>query len=298
MSQTFIAAYDGSAASRAAVRFAVELARAEGAEVAAVHVYPALPPAGLRSRVFDKELEADLHAEGRTIIEGLDVEGVARRLLLAGRPAQALHELAEEEGASLIVVGATHQGHLGRAVPGSVGAKLIHGAPCPVCVAPADGTGPIRTIVVAYDEGVQSRAALREAERLARGLGAKLRIVAVQQLNVYAGPRGGAMTQFDQVVRDELDERVRAAADAIAGVTVETVTVIGEPTRVLTEAAAGADLVVTGSRGYGPLHSVLVGGVSRHLVDHAPCPVLVVPRDAEQPADRLAVDATAPSALT
>ena len=60
----------------------------------------------------------------------------------------------------------------------------------------------------------------------------------------------------------------------------------------LADAAEGADLLVTGSRGYGPRHSVLVGGVSRYLVDNAPCPVLVVPRVAEGAADREADPST------
>jgi nucleotide-binding universal stress UspA family protein len=47
-------------------------------------------------------------------------------------------------------------------------------------------------------------------------------------------------------------------------------------------AAQDIDLVVAGSRGYGPIRSVLLGGVSRQLVDEAPCPVLVVPRS-DQP---------------
>lgn len=42
--------------------------------------------------------------------------------------------------------------------------------------------------------------------------------------------------------------------------------------------AAGADLLVAGSRGYGPVLRVLLGSVSTHLAHHAPCPVLVVPR--------------------
>ena len=43
---------------------------------------------------------------------------------------------------------------------------------------------------------------------------------------------------------------------------------------------------MTGSRAYGPLRSVIVGSVSRHLVDHASCPVLVIPRSAEADIDR------------
>lgn len=40
----------------------------------------------------------------------------------------------------------------------------------------------------------------------------------------------------------------------------------------------GVDLLVTGSRGYGTLRTVLLGGTWRHIVDHVPCPVLVFPR--------------------
>jgi nucleotide-binding universal stress UspA family protein len=46
------------------------------------------------------------------------------------------------------------------------------------------------------------------------------------------------------------------------------------------------DLIVTGSRGYGPMRSVLAGSTSRYLADHAPCPVLVVPRGARAELDR------------
>ena len=146
MSQTFIAAYDGSVESRAAVQLAVALAAAQDADVLAAHVYPRLA-VGLRGRVFDKEIQQDLHDKGRAVIDGLDVEGVARRVLLAGSPAQALHDLAEEEQATLIVVGATHYSHVGRMTPGSVASNLLHGAPCPVLVAPSGHEPrPIRMI--------------------------------------------------------------------------------------------------------------------------------------------------------
>jgi nucleotide-binding universal stress UspA family protein len=288
MPQTFIAAYDGSDASRAAVQFAVELARVQDAEVSAVHVYPRLAHTGLRGGVFDTDLQTSLRESGRATLEGLDVDGVAHRVLLAGAPAQALHELAEEEEASLIVVGATHHGAIGRAVTGSVGSKLLHGAPCPVLVVPGDVTpGRFRRIVVAYDEGAQADAALREAERLARLSGARLEVVAVNEPHVYAGPAMVASTELDDVLRDELAVRVQQRAGAITGVDVHVRTVIGSAPLVLTDAAQGADLLVAGSRGYGPLHSVLVGSVSRHLVDHAACPVLVVPRVAREASEHV-----------
>jgi nucleotide-binding universal stress UspA family protein len=57
---------------------------------------------------------------------------------------------------------------------------------------------------------------------------------------------------------------------------------MGDPVRVLeTEARDGLDLLVLGSRGFGPLRRVLVGSVSGELVRQAPCLLLVVPRSTE-----------------
>ena len=53
----------------------------------------------------------------------------------------------------------------------------------------------------------------------------------------------------------------------------------GSPAEEIAEACEqGVDLLVTGSRGYGPMTRVLLGSVSRKLINEAPCPVLVVPR--------------------
>jgi nucleotide-binding universal stress UspA family protein len=58
--------------------------------------------------------------------------------------------------------------------------------------------------------------------------------------------------------------------------------VVGDPVRALeTEAHEGLDLLVLGSRGFGPLRRVLLGSVSSQLVRLAPCPVLVVPRSVD-----------------
>jgi len=51
----------------------------------------------------------------------------------------------------------------------------------------------------------------------------------------------------------------------------------GHPAQVLLEAARGAQMLVVGSRGHGTLAGMLLGSVSQHCVQHAPCPVLVVP---------------------
>ena len=55
---------------------------------------------------------------------------------------------------------------------------------------------------------------------------------------------------------------------------------VGDAAKMLIEASEDLGLLVLGSRGYGPMHSVLVGGVAGRVVRDAACPVLVLPRKA------------------
>ena len=63
----------------------------------------------------------------------------------------------------------------------------------------------------------------------------------------------------------------------------ESVRLTGDPAEQLGERSAALDLMLAGSRGYGPLRSVLVGGVSGRLMRTVQCPVIVVPRGVEAP---------------
>ena len=53
---------------------------------------------------------------------------------------------------------------------------------------------------------------------------------------------------------------------------------IGEPVDALVGLSERADVVVCGSRGYGPFRSVLLGGVGHGLLREAHCPVVMIPR--------------------
>ena len=80
-----------------------------------------------------------------------------------------------------------------------------------------------------------------------------------------------------------------AAASAISAAASPARTTVfarieGDPVEQLTEASAGLDLLVVGSRRYGPLRSALLGGVSGPLIERAACPVLVLARGVHVPA--------------
>ena len=67
----------------------------------------------------------------------------------------------------------------------------------------------------------------------------------------------------------------------------------GDPADQLGEHSAGLDLMLAGSRGYGPLRSVLVGGVSGRLMRTVQCPMIVVPRGVQEPLGALFATETA-----
>ena len=56
----------------------------------------------------------------------------------------------------------------------------------------------------------------------------------------------------------------------------------GDPAREIAAQGVELDLLVLGSRGYGPLRRTLLGGVARDVVTLAPCPVIVLPRSSAE----------------
>ena len=284
---TYITGYDGSDAARAALRFTQRLAQTAHAEIIAANVYPQSP------LVFGKgasdgplaELDEQARAHAESTLESADVPDVTHVAVGAPSPAEGLHRLAEDQHAALLAVGATHRGAVGRVVLGSVADHLLHGAPCPVAVVPPSyGDGPVQTVAVAYDKRPESVAALGAATELARRVGARLVILSVHELVVTPYVGAGVMYANAELDKD-LERRLRAdvegVAEGIIGVEAEGRVVTGPAGSTLVEAAGDVDLLVMGSRGYGPARGVLLGSVSRHVVDHAPCPVIVVPRGVE-----------------
>ena len=85
--------------------------------------------------------------------------------------------------------------------------------------------------------------------------------------------------EAEELLLDDLQSTLRAAAAPLQAPDriVETRVVRGRPASALLDEASAMqpDLIVIGSRGHGPLATVLVGSVSTEVVDHAPCPVLV-----------------------
>jgi nucleotide-binding universal stress UspA family protein len=276
--------YDGSPEARDALALGELLAEALDAHLMLGFVFAS--DLRLSSPAYAQERATACEVAEETLrdapLERFEMREIERIPHTAGSPARGLHELAEWRAVTLLVVGSTHRGPLGCVLPGSVGRRLLDGGPCPVAVAPRgfrNHPRGLRTIVVGYDGCDDSARAVQLAALLALSSGAVLRVVSVVDAMAfsYLGPsRASVLEVVEQSQREKLAQILGYLP---AELRVEPLVKRGYVTQeLLHEAEEGADLLVLGSRGYGPLRSVLLGSVSSQLIDASPCPLLVVPR--------------------
>lgn len=280
---------DGSDGSRDAIALARGLAGITGSTLMLANVFPydEQPSRGLNKEFGNylrEAAEALLDRERKTV----EVDGAVETRAVANTSApHGLHVLAEREKAGLIVVGSTHTGRVGRVLPGSTAERLLHGAPCPVAVAPkgyADRFGrEPRAIGCGYDGSDSSQHALAAARRLAQAIGSQLRVIRAFEPVAYDIPPSsvamGRAAAYNLVLQERATDELDKAVERLSG-EAEGYFVVGDPAHVLAEASEDLDMLLVGSRGYGPLHSVVVGGVAGRLVREAACPMIVFPRGA------------------
>ncbi|HEX6117756.1 MAG TPA: universal stress protein, partial [Solirubrobacterales bacterium] len=154
-------------------------------------------------------------------------------------------------------------------------------APCEVAIAPrgyARGErSKIGRIGVAYDGMPESELALNEAIRIVKAAGAELEVITVAPN--FDPMLGVSIEPLRDHYRDKLEHGIEAAREA--GLEVEGLLLDGDPADALALHGVELDLLVLGSRGYGPLRHVLLGSTSTKVIRTAPSPVLVVPRRAK-----------------
>jgi nucleotide-binding universal stress UspA family protein len=136
----------------------------------------------------------------------------------------------------------------------------------------------MKTILVAYDDTEPSRRALDRAASIAEAFGSRVLVTSIAPL-VHSSPRsvtqidrgGGVGTHTDEVRRAQavLEER---------GIAAESVTAVGDPASSIAQLAEdrGADLVVIGTRGLGPVQRLLGQSVSQAVSRRVNCDLLIV----------------------
>jgi nucleotide-binding universal stress UspA family protein len=287
-----LVAFSPESADRGPVNFAVAAGRFTGAPLVVVTV---------GHEGAQASLEADLRARGVS---------ATVRAAESGKPAHALADAVREVEPSLVVVGSTRRGKLGRVLLGTTAGHLMDGSHSPVVVVPrghelhADRVRRVGAAFVPTDEG---REALRTAALLARSAGARLEAVMVLSPKHAAEQSPGMMAHAhhdvdaaeDVTARDHLaaQDALREALEASAAdLGVEPDILFQDPADGLIAASEGLDLLVMGSAAHGPAGAVALGGVTKRVTAGAGCPVLVLPRGASDRIDALVTGAEAKAA--
>jgi nucleotide-binding universal stress UspA family protein len=283
-----LAATDFSECGTHAVGAAATLALRFGAELHLVHALevpiPLFEPYAV---AIPATYVADVRRSATEKLNGamaaLHARGLSGTAQLGETPAApAIVDRAREVGADWIVVG-TH-GHTGlkHMLLGSVAERTVKEAECPVLTVKTEHPEKLpHLIMVAMDFSPEAEEAMKAAEEIAAELGAGIRMVHALDLGLplvtpyeIALPEG-VVEAAQQEAESRLEEMARRAR-APGGVAAE---VRSGPTHVaLAEAAseAGADLIITGSRGLTGIKHALLGSVAERTLRHAPCSVLTL----------------------
>jgi nucleotide-binding universal stress UspA family protein len=147
MARTIVCGVDGSRDSRAALDVAAGLAERLGARLVLAHAveyarspYDVAAPLGGLAPQVDVSARHDTQEEdGKRLLEQVAYQSgleQAERRVVIGNPAERLAELADDEGAELVVVGSRGRGAFKAAFLGSVSNSLVGVARCPVLIVP------------------------------------------------------------------------------------------------------------------------------------------------------------------
>lgn len=268
---------DGSDNAAGALRWAVEEADLHGTTAHALlvwsyldqqHADPAAP--------FDPGYDAAAAKAtlATWVSEAIGAEHQVELLVTNDLGPRGLLEAGDS--ADLLVLGARGRGGFQDLLLGSVSQRVVEAATRPVAVVRAPA--PVRggQVVVGIDGSASSVDALRWAAREAKAREAELHVVHAWRLQVMSASPwvAAAPDDIEALSRQVLD---RALADpALDGVRASGHLDHGGPGRALVERSDGATLVVVGSRGQGRVSSLLLGSVTRQLLHHAACPVVVI----------------------
>lgn len=293
-----IAAFDPDSAARAPVEFGVAASRVTGAPLIVVAVHKRGPAGGgeVNGDGAIEQLRLDL--ERREI--NADV-----RLYADDTPAQGLERAMREHAPELVVVGATRRSAAGSMLIGTTAERVLHTGRCPVAVVPQGYEAPaggVRLVGVAFAPTPEGRDALHVAATLARSRAVGLRAITVldpahadeQSPGLLARQHHDADPAEDQHARQRLGAEAafrQAVAEAAPDLAADLDVLAQDPADGLVAATRHVDMLVMGSRAYGPRRSVLLGSVSRRVMERAVCPVLIVPRGSAETTATLLADA-------
>ena len=282
MLQSILLAVECRRVDDAALKAAVRLAKAFGSQLTLLHVVEAAHPAIQLYRMQDAESYlkklSDWLAEMQVT--------VARSVVRSGTPAHTIIDVAKEQNADLIVIGAGDQRDSAVFTLGPIAEAVTGHASQPVlAVRPGDPELHFRKILCPVDHSRTSLRGLQNAVRLAQSIVGELFVLSVipevswLTAAVETGVLTDARIEHASEWTQEFDQFVQKVD--FSGVTWKSELRFGVPHEQIVAAARelGSDLIVVGATGRTGLVQVLLGSTTRRLLRDLPCSLLTVKQD-------------------
>ncbi len=277
---TIVVGLDGSPSAERALEWAVDQALRESRQLTLAHgVDPSgsvwVDPAGIDHRAV---LEA-LHDDAKAVL------GHAREQIAHRAPDLVVHEVVHlsdarvtllelSERAAMVVVGSRGRGPIKSLLLGSVSLAVSREARCPVVVVRPGHPGVVRNgVLVGADGTDRSVPTLEFAYRQA-----SLHQLPLTIMHCFWDARPG--TEEEPVASDArlvLAESLAGLGEKFPDVRARTELVRGMADERLVRASQRMDLVVVGAHHGGTLTTLLYGSIANAVLEHATCPVAIVP---------------------
>jgi nucleotide-binding universal stress UspA family protein len=269
---------DGSEHAVVALRWAVEEGALHSADVEAVLAWSLLDQHHPdRAERFDPDYGDDAARAtlAAWVADALGPDATVALRTVNDLPAPAV--LTAGDVADLIVLGARGTGGFEGLLLGSTSERVAQLASGPVAVVREHA--PVRggRVVVGVDGSARSRDALRWAADEARARDAELDVVHTWRIPMKTMSMGYAATTVAALEDAGRSVLERATGDPmLRGIRMTPHLTSDSPARALLRRSEGAGLLVVGTRGLGRVAGALLGSVSRQMLHHARCPVVVV----------------------
>ncbi len=238
-----------------------------------------VPDDDLLTRVLDSAGEK-IRALAAMLFQRYDISAGVQ--VASGSVTTEITRVVQDKHSSLLVCGARGQSVARRLLLGSTVQKMLSRMPCPLLVVKPAPRDAYRTVLVPVDF---SPVSLRAIE-LARRIAPQAEIIL---LHVYEAPFESSvrfahidhdtLTHYRNVIRKDAVTQLAALSNAAGMPDARQIVVHGDPGWRIAEQEQEleCDLIVVGKQGTSALEELLVGSVTKHVLNESQCDVLVAP---------------------
>lgn len=238
-----------------------------------------VPDDDLLKRVLDSAGEK-IHALAAMLFQRYDISAGVQ--VAGGSVTTEITRVVQDKHSSLLVCGARGQSVARRLLLGSTVQKMLSRMPCPLLVVKPAPRDAYRTVLVPVDFSPVSLRAIALARRIAPQ-------AEIILLHVYEAPFESSvrfahidhdtLTHYRNVIRKDAVTQLAALSKAAGMPDARQIVVHGDPGWRIAEQEQEleCDLIVVGKQGTSALEELLVGSVTKHVLNESQCDVLVSP---------------------